>query len=35
MNVDLEQCALVEPQSDADWSAYHDTILADVAKTEF
>ena len=24
MNVDLERCALVEPQSDADWSAYHD-----------
>jgi len=24
MNVELEQCALVEPQSAADWSAYHD-----------
>ena len=24
MNVDLERCELVEPQSDADWSAYHD-----------
>jgi GNAT superfamily N-acetyltransferase len=24
MNLDLEQCALVDPQSDADWSAYHD-----------
>ena len=24
MNAELEQCALVEPQSDADWSAYHD-----------
>ena len=24
MNIDLEQCALVEPQSEADWSAYHD-----------
>lgn len=24
MNVDLEQCALVEPQSEADWNAYHD-----------
>ena len=24
MNIGLEQCALVEPQSEADWSAYHD-----------
>jgi len=23
MNVELERCALVEPQSAADWSAYH------------